>query len=448
MAKLSNIPADCEFPQLFEIADPVKLVAKLNQHLGPAFAAREMQVSDCAIDQLNYRPGAACVVLFSARIVDRSQHELGRQSFYGKLFRKPRVMANTIKRQQNRAWVQPRFGAAMVHIPDWAMLLWAYPNDPRLPGLARMSNPEMVLAEAQAAPKKFGLTQPPVAITAEQTKYVPGMRCGYIYRMTLADGSVHAVYGKTYEFDDGENAFGLMQQIWQSEACQRGDFILPQPYSYDPGMKVLWQEALAGEPFAKIAAHIPNLPEVAEAIGARLAAFHGTALPLPRKMTFEFQVEEVRRAIAEISRAFPDYAERCAEIGEKLFRAAGGLGAGSETPVHASFKFSHIFATPKGIAFIDFDGANLGDPGYDVGRFIAHLYKMKASWAIDPDVAERTVANFCSAYNRAAASPLPQERINWFAASHLVASQIYKSVKRMDTSLVNKLLRLADRLCA
>lgn len=447
MAKLSSIPADCEFPQLFEIADPAKLTAKLNQHLGPAFATHEMQVSECTIEQLNYRPGAACVILFSARIVDQQQQELGRQSFYGKIYRRPQRLANVSRRQQKRTWVQPRFGVALLAIPDWTMLLWAYPNDPRLPGLARMSNPELVLVEAQAAPEKFGLAQPPLSITAEQTKYVPGMRCGFIYRMTVPGGAVHAVYGKTYERNDGEQAFVLMQQIWESAACQRGGFILPQPYSYDPQMKVLWQEAIAGEPFAKIADRIPNLPEVAEEIGARLAAFHGAALALARKTTLNFQVEEIRRSVAALSRAFPDYAERCGALGEKLVRAADRLETRVETPVHGSFKFSHIFATPKGIAFIDFDGVSLGDPGYDVGRFIAHLYKMKTSWAIDPEVAERTITNFCNAYNRVAAMPLAPARINWFTASHLIASQIYKSVKRMDTSLVNKLLRLADQLC-
>lgn len=41
MAKLANIPADCEFPQLRDIADASKLAQKLNQHLGPAFLKRK-----------------------------------------------------------------------------------------------------------------------------------------------------------------------------------------------------------------------------------------------------------------------------------------------------------------------------------------------------------------------------------------------------------------------
>jgi hypothetical protein len=290
------------------------------------------------------------------------------------------------------------------------------------------------------------------------TKYVPGMRCGYIYHMTIAASNSHdtnshdtnsscAVYGKAYREDEGEKAYAKMKQIWESEASQRGDLVLPQPYSYDPETQILWHEALPGQPFAKFAGTISNLPDVAQEIGARLAAFHGTSLQLHLEMTFDFQVEEVRRAVAAIARTFPDYAEPCAAVGQKLLDAAAQLGPGAVTPVHASFKFSHIFATKKGIAFIDFDGANLGDPGYDLGRFIAHLYKMQASGKIDPEVAEQTITNFCDSYNRAAASPVPQERINWFAASHLVSSQVYKAVKRMGPEQVGKLLQIADRLC-
>jgi len=446
MAKLDHIPANFEFPQLREIADTEKLAQTLQRHLGASFVSGEMCVASCAIDQLSYTPKSGCWILLAADIHRRDRGEIGRQIFYGKLFRRSRRAQKAFERQQSKIWTPPQFGPAVLHISEWAMMLWAYPNDPNLPGLAQMADAEKILAQAQAAPEKFGLRHSPVAITAEQTKYVPGQRCGYVYHFTLADGATRAVYGKAYRNGEGEKAHALMKKIWQSEACQRGRFVLPEAYGYDPNLQVLWQEAISGQPFAKIAESIPNLPEVAEEIGARLAAFHGVELPLPLEMTFEFQIKEVRRTMAAIARTFSDHAARSKLVGEKLLAAAEKFGPGPITPVHASFKFSHIFAAKKGVTFIDFDGACLGDPGYDVGRFIAHLYKMKANWKIDPEVADQTMANFCAAYNRAAASPLPPERSNWFAASHLLASQVYKSVKRMDASLIGKLLKIADHL--
>jgi len=452
MTKLENITEDCEFPQLREIVNAKQLAPMLQRCLGPAFAAGEMHVESCVIDQLYYKPGGDCRILFTASIRRCHDEATAQQIFFGKLFRhgSAKKIYDSLNLQH---LAPPKFGPAVIYIPEWEMILWAYPNDPNLPGLSLMVDSKKILAFAKAAPEKFGLQYPPVAVTAEMTKYVPGMRCGYIYRMVPAAANGHvassaAVYGKAYRDLEGEKAYEIMKQIWASAAAQRGDFVLPQPYSYDPETQILWQEALPGQPFAKLAENLPNLPEAANEIGRRLAAFHGTRLQLPLKMTFDFQVEEVRRAVTAISRTFPDSAQACAAVGEKLLHAAARLGPGPVTPVHASFKFSHIFATARGMAFIDFDGANLGDPGYDLGRFLAHFYKMQAGAKIDAAVIESTAANFCASYNRAAASPVPQERIDWFAASHVISSQVYKSVKRMDSALVSNLLNIADRLCS
>jgi len=451
MNRPENITADVEFPQWREIMAAEKRAPMLQRYLGPAFASGEMKVESCAIDQLYYKPGGDCRVLFTANI--RCHDEAtAQQFFFGKLFRhrRAREAYEALNRQQ---LVRPQFGPAVVYIPEWEMILWAYPNDPNLPGLSLMVDSEKILALAKAAPEKFGLKHPPAAVTVEMTKYVPGMRCGYIYHITpaAANGradSSFAVYGKAYRDREGEKAYEIMKQIWASAAAQRGDFVLPQPYSYDPETQILWQEALPGQPFAKVAENLSNLPAAAEEIGSRLAAFHNTRLQLPLKMTLDFQLEEGRRAVAAISRTFPSHARFCAAVSQKLLNAAARLGPGPVTPVHASFKFSHIFATAKGMAFIDFDGANLGDPGYDLGRFLAHLYKMQAGGKIDPESAAQTAANFCASYNRAAAKPVAQERIHWFAASHVIGSQVYKSVKRMNADLVSNLLNIADRLCS
>jgi thiamine kinase-like enzyme len=452
MAKLETIPADCGFPQLRDLANTEKLAQALQRYMGPAFASGEMQIEACGISDLHYKPGKACRFLLTANLRRRTHHEIAQQLFFGVLSRKQKK-PKALLDQTNL--LPPRFGLPVIYIPEWEMVLWAYPNDPNLPGLALMSDAEKVLALAQAAPEKFGLAYPPRAITAEMMKYVPGTRCSYIYRMAPGAAnnnganSSHAVYAKTYKEGRGEEAYAIMKQIWESAACQRGELVIPQPYGFDPEMQIIWQEALSGRPFAKIAETLSNLPEAAKAIAAALAAFHGTRLQLPLEKTFEFQVREMREAVEEIGQAYPDHAKPCAAVGQKLLDAAARLGPGPLTSLHGSFKFSHVFVTEKGFAVIDFDGANLGDPGYDLGRFIAHLYKMQVHGKIDSEMAERTITNFCESYNRAVASPVPQERIHWFSASHLISSEVYKAIKSMevDAAAVNEFLKIAERLC-
>ena len=446
---LDNIPVDCEFPQLREIGDARKLAHTLQRHLELSTLEREMYIENCKIDQLHYKRGHNCRMVFTVKL----RHPDGlagnggsKQIYFGKLFHSPKdeEAFESIDRQK---LAQPHFGPAVMHIPEWAIVLWAYPNDPNLPGLPFMLDTDKVLAMIKAAPEKFGLKRAPEALSARMTKYVPGKRCGFIYRPPEGTNSSWALYGKAYGDHKGENAYMIKKQIWESAARQRGEFLLAQPYHYDPETQILWREALRGQPVAEVAENLPHLPEMVREIGQRLAVFHGTPLQLPKEMTFDFQVEKVREAVTAITETFPDYARACSAVGQKILDAAARLGPGPLTPLHGSFKFSHIFATKKGIAFIDFDGVNLGDPGYDLGRFIAFVYRMSARKEITVEMARQTVMNFCAGYNGAAASPVPQERIDWFAASHLLISEVCKSVKRMKTGLVNRLLEIADPLC-
>ncbi|MDZ7359706.1 MAG: aminoglycoside phosphotransferase family protein [candidate division KSB1 bacterium] len=452
MGKSQYIPDDCEYPQLREITDTEKLARKLEEHLGPDSG---LHVENCKIAQLHYRPGGGCKISVKAYLGRNGQY-VGEQIYMGMIAAGERRSVETIQeRATPRRLAQPQFGPPLIFIPEWALFLWAYPNDPNLPGLALMESPEKILERVKAAPDKFGLSaaRTPLhqaTITAAMTKYIPGQRCGYVYHLAFngANGNgEYSVYGKAYRDGSGEAAYEIMRQIWESEASQKGDLLLPQPYSFDAENSILWQEAISGEPLAKIATAVENLPAMAQEIGARLAALHAMRLPLKEEMTLAFQIDDLRRSVDMISRTFPEYAARCEKLGQMLLSAAAGLPALPSTPVHGSFKFSHIFATTKGLVFIDFDGANLGDPAYDVGRFIAHVHKMKADFHIDPEDAEKTIASFCESYNRAAVSPLAPERINWFSASHLLASQIYKAVKRINPGAMNKLLKMAERLC-
>ncbi len=446
MSKRDHIPGDPEFSSLRDLSDGAKLAQKLQQHLASFGAGEKFNVASCTVEQVHAKPGGGLRLLFTAHMQTPGADTPFAQMYFGRLLRERKDETHTAALLRARL-VAPRFGPPVLFVPEWSLLLWAYPNDPNLAGLPLLLDHAQVLNRMQAAPEKFGFAAAPTVVTSELTKYVPGMRCGYIFRVQFPEGGTAAVYGKAYQDGQGARAFNIMQQIWQSPACRRGDLLLPQPYSYDAENDIIWQQALSGQAFAKVADWGENLPPVAGEIGRRLAAYHGLAMDLPCEKTLAFQVEEVRHAVVSMQKVFPIFAERCRALGERLMQTAAGLENGPVTPLHVSFKFSHVFATPAGLAFIDFDGASLGDPGYDVGRFLAHLYKMKADWKIDPNIAGAAAANFCAAYNRAAAAPLTQTRMDWFAASHLIGSQVYKSIKRVDTGPVNKLLKIAEQLC-
>ena len=444
MAKISTLPAECELPQLHEIVDPKRLAVTLQKHLSET-DSRPIQVTACKIDHLYYKPGGDCRLLFTANLRKQQNGTDSRQLFFGKIFPSGKAK-HEFDALNLEKMSRPSYGPPAMYIPEWETVLWAFPNDPKLPGLGKLVDSESVLAEIQSSPDRFGMDGPPQAITARQTKYVPGRRCGFIFQTTGPENE-GSVYGKAYQPEAGEKAYQIMQQIWQSDSRKNDELLLPEPYGFDPVNHIIWQEVVPGRPLAKNAGEMHNLTYLGSEIGRRLAAFHNTNLTLPLLMTVDFQLEDLRLSVEKINRLFPQFAEECSLIARELFAAADQLDPVILTPVHASFKFSHIFMTERGIVFIDFDNANLGDPGYDLGRFIAHLYKMKAGGKLAIDIAEKTAANFCNAYNLNAHQPLSTARINWFAASHLLGSQVYKAVKRMNGNAVGRLLEETRQLC-
>lgn len=452
MGKHQNLPDAPEYPHLSEAADPKTLTRILNGVMGPSFAADNLEISRCKLKRIYYKPGPEGH--FRMHIRALIQHpdlgSQGEQTFLAQMW-PAHIIEEQHRRALSRDLVRPEHGEPVVLIPQWNMLLWAYPNDPRLLGLAELSNPEKVLANMQAMPRAYGIPKDhkPVSIQAQLTKYVPSQRCGSIFRVKLdapnSGESEHSIYGKAYRTHAGPAAFDIACQVWDSEPRRRGELFLPEPISYDEDLHIFWQGALPGRPLAKTATG-EGLVDIADEIGRRLASFHSAELDLPVKRTFATQCADLAKSVEAICSNFPDHAERCSEMHERLLTQIDRLGPEQRTPVHGSFKFSHIFVGDGQIAFIDFDGATLGDPTYDVGRLVAHLAEMQASSKMPAAIAEQTIDRFTRGYLDNTALPMSEDRIRWYSASLIVSSQVAKAVKRFDPGLIGKLLTLAESI--
>jgi len=450
MAKQIKIPEDCGFPQLLEMSDKHRLAAALQETLGESLRAQRQRIYSCNIKRMYYKPGRRCRLNMIAKIRNENGEKLGEQIYYGRILPCGKG-GKLFQRLQRKNFLTPAFGAPLGFVPQWEMIVWAYPNDPNMRSMKTLVQPGKVLARAQAQPRLFGIHNGyrPTTIATRLAKYVPGKRCAYFFDLGLAehDGAAirtHTIFGKTYKAKDGEAAYAIMNKIWQTPACQNRGFRMPQPYGYDANLKILWQEAITGRALAKIASGIA-LPNVLREAGGRLAAFHDSGLRLPELYTLDFQLEKVQRAVEAVQHTAPQYAEACLTLQQMLVATAVSLAPIAFTPVHGSFKFSHIFYDEREVWFIDFDGAHQGDPCYDLGRLIAYLGKLQAEGELDDAEVQHAAASFCAAYREATPRLVPQARVNWFASSHMLTSQIYKAVKSLDESLLERLLAIAKK---
>jgi thiamine kinase-like enzyme len=457
MLKKTKKDNNGNIPQLLEMTDQYQLAEVLQQHVGAKLSEQGQKIHSCRVERIYYNPGGRCRLHLNAKICGKDGEELGHQIFFGGIFR-PGEGKAVYEEARSREFQQPAFGDPIGFIPPWEMVVWAYPNDPRLDGLATMMSREKIFKLVSEQPSRFGIQNGyrPKDVQTRLAKYVPGKRCAYIFDFSLEDAAGekkgHTLFGKAYYDDEvGSEAYTIMSKIWQTPACQRGAFAMPQPYWYDQELNIVWQEAIPGRALAKIAGEI-DLAEIAKMIGSGLAAFHGSALIFPERMNLEFQLKELQSSLNAVSKTFPQYKDACSALYDKLKAAYPGLKPWpgrpvAPMPVHGSFKLSHIFYDGGKVAFIDFDGANLGDPCYDLGRFIAAVWKLQANSTIDRETAQRVIENFCCAYRQAGPAELPQQRIDWFASAHLLTSETYKAVKRLNSILVAELLKIADGIC-
>ncbi|MCG8605451.1 hypothetical protein MJD09_10690, partial [bacterium] len=203
-----------------DMMDEQKLALKLQQHLGPQFASHRHEILGCEIDRVNFHPNRGCRFLIRADIKDGNSEVKSRHMFFAHRVPPSRNVQRLFSSYKTRPLVQPSYGLPITHIPEWRMIVWAYPNDPGLPGLAAIGVSERVLAKAQHAPETFGLDRAPVAVRGEMVKYTPRKRCGFFYYFqtsTQEPGQSVAefrVYGKAYQRDRGPEVEAIYRQLW------------------------------------------------------------------------------------------------------------------------------------------------------------------------------------------------------------------------------------------
>jgi hypothetical protein len=446
VSKLKKLPEDCTFPQLSTVLDPERFAACLQANL---FPERQVEVRGLKVRRIYYKPGRSCRLTFEARL-RAAGGPVAEQHYFAKIYPEPKPRS-VFRRAQARRLVAPVAGPAVALVPELGMVVWAYPNDPNLPGLATLASPAAVGARIARAPQTFGLPAEGelVDVRLAVGKYVPGQRCGYRYRVLwrTASGLVERrLYGKAYQEGASRAAWEVLAQLWASDACRRGALRIPQPYAHDAAEEIVWQEMLPGKPLSKDAG-VGDLVHFAAPVAASLGAFHATSLGLGPGLGEQAELEELAASTAKIARAYPAHAARAEALAARLSAAVPGLEPVPQAPVHGSFKVSHIFAIDAGVAFIDFDGAGLGDPTYDVGRFLAHLAVAGLESEAEAAGVAAAFARFRDAYGTAVPWGWPEKRVRWYTSALLLSSQAYKCVKRLVPGRVEAILGAAESWC-
>lgn len=403
-------------------------------------AVRVSKVRRSSSLRRNPHPISMCLDL---DVRDSAGGKLSVQRFYAKAFRGG-ASAAAFAAADRTALVTPAVGAALSHVEELDMLVWAWPNDPSLPQLAALVNPSRLPGHLPEA--VLGLDGSIASV--EVLRYEPERRA--TLRCTLnREGATRTqcvVYGKT--FGDEEAAQTVLQRFEYFWKLAQSDDAAPrvaQPLGWDRTTRTLWQAAAAGQPLMAVANSVDGVVDF-ERIGRALAKLHLAALPAASIRSTTHWLGELQLRVQKISRALPDFAARARDLAATLEAATLRLPRARQTLIHGDFHPEQVWLNESRVVFFDFDEFALGNPMEDLAEFIVKLEQLCSS----PERCKRQAKSLALAYRAAAPRFFNAQWLQWHRSMQtlLQASRAFIYQEPGWQTLVEARLAASESLAA
>ena len=237
--------------------------------------AQRFQIEACTIDRVKYKAQEKCVISYRLQIYDRIHQDYHLQILCARVF-PAGLSASRYRKARQEPLVQPRFGQAVMHLPDLDMVLWAFPNDRKIGGIARLlasasrEHPDLDEIVEGLWGRDWRILQQ----THELIHYVPEHTATVCVRLQIAQTAATAsppatraltLFGKAYYNTEGAESYRLMNLLWTSAARRSGQLRIAEPVAGGVGFVSgnrtceLGMEHATGQPYESVIVTLERL---------------------------------------------------------------------------------------------------------------------------------------------------------------------------------------------
>ncbi len=396
-----------------------KQATTLLQQVLSDFSEGSLQITDCKIIHAHYHTSAKdwhksrLSICYQLHGIDTARQIRWTQLLYGRAWLNGGSMADFMQARK-AIMVTPSVGPPLLHIPKHDITLWGFPNDPQLPHLPLVVDPEKVkpyLVAGQVLPVVWAANPSSIQVTAEILHYYPEERCTLRYDLrNRANEQSEGItlIGKTFADQSGEQIYRRLHEAWQQSISQPGRFRVAQPLAYVAEIKTIWMRHAAGTPLLK-KINTTNAEQLLSAVARGLVDLQRSRFSDTKALTVDEQMAELQRKMQKLSAALPELADALQSMSASLRHDAHSFGQSTVQLMHGDFHIRQLLVEQNEIIFLDFDEFALGDPLQDVANFIVDLHY--EGFAL-PFVHAMTRLSI-EAYAREADWPVPTERLQW-----------------------------------
>ena len=426
----------------FELVTDEAQMRSLFQTRLPGFAKGELVITACRLLRTRYRDYVKAkhqAKAFLSACYDLElttpTGERGTQLLYLRARREGKSREEFLNAQRSPL-KQPRFGEPLVHLAEFDMTVWAFPNDPAVPHLANLMD-EQVLQHLPY--ETLGLSGPEevLELTPQVLHYYPEERCTMRYRLLSSDRSTpQTLIGKTFKNDHGALVYARMRYFWERLQTYT-NIKIARPLAYRPSIQTVWQEDLAGAPLDRVLA-CGNAARLLDAAAQALVLVHESDGISPVRLGVNEHLAALGDKVEKLAYAFPELAASLAALEKALKRRAYHLPPRAPRLIHGDFLPQQLLVCGNGLALLDFDELALGDPEQDIANFMVDLYVRGYDEAL--------LRQFLKGYQAHAHERLSLERLDWHIAVQLLtrAYRLYRQHKLAELMRIKHFITLVQ----
>ena len=402
----------------------------------PGFRSDALRIGDCVIRNARYRTSPSEIrkgkpflaVCYEIQVEEAASGRQGVQVLLARAY--PAGGSDrAFEEAKSRPLVPPAFGEGVARLSNLDFVVWAFPNDPRLPHLPEVIDGEAVRRHLpyESLPAGFRSSGEVTKIDVYIVRYKPEIRC--ITRYTLYGGDrglkCLTLYGKTFRHERSRVIARFIETLSNRSFERPESFIVPPSLGCDDSVKTVWQMGLAGTPLPEIFDG-DNISRFTELAARSLGDLHSLILEGLPHTTIGGILASVKAEASLLAQAFPRYRSQLDLITSRLEKEAQYLPACREGLVHGDFLLKQLVVHKNRLGIFDFDNLSVGDPTQDLANFLVDLHfgSMSASQI------DAVSSLFLHSYRTSVDWEMPPARLRWHIAAQFVRSA-YHFHKRM-----------------
>jgi Phosphotransferase enzyme family len=248
--------------------------------------------------------------------------------------------------------------AGAFHLPDHDLIVWIFPDDPSLPALSQLVDPNRACQRLPvAAPGRLDVTV---------VRYQPEVSATLRYQIAAGLGQDPVVvFGKALAVDP--TAMGARHdQLWRQP---RPGLRIARPLGTDPGLRVLWTLGVTGEP-VRVGGNTDAAAELARDLATIVAALHDSVVSPDRELRWEDYLVEGRKKAAKLGAALP----RCRSAVDAIAPRDASFASGAPAAlVHGDLHLDQFVDSPGGPVLVDLDSVAAGDAELDLAELVVDV---------------------------------------------------------------------------